>query len=186
MINELIKERRSIYPVQYNKEPISEAFLKTLLENANWAPTHRLTEPWRFKVFQNDSKKELGAFLAKVYKKDIAEDKFSESKYQKIQNNCNASGAVIAICMQRDEKERIPEWEEIAATAMAVQNMWLTCTANKVGCYWSSPALIKHLGDFVNLKKGERCLGFLYLGKYDEGLETNIKRKPVQAKVEWL
>ena len=29
--------------------------------------------------------------------------------------------------MKRDLKESVPEWEEIAATAMAVQNMWLTC-----------------------------------------------------------
>ena len=37
--------------------------------------------------------------------------------------------------MSRDENEVIPEWEELAATSMSVQNMWLTCTSYDLGCY---------------------------------------------------
>jgi nitroreductase len=59
----------------------------------------------------------------------------------------------------------VPEWEEIAATAMAVQNMYLTCTANNVGCYWSSPGMINYLGEFLNLKKTKNAMVF-YLGKF--------------------
>ena len=59
----------------------------------------------------------------------------------------------------------LPEWEEIAATSMAVQNMYLTCTANQIGCYWSSHTVINHLGEFLNLEENQRCLGLFYLGK---------------------
>ncbi len=185
-INELIKKRRSIYPIQYNDSPIAKEFIQTLLENASWAPTHRLTEPWRFKVIMNEQKKELGLFLAHKYKTVIGEDKFSEAKYQKIQNNCNSSGAIIAICMQKDLKERVPEWEEIAATAMAVQNMWLTCTANDIGCYWSSPGLIKYMDEFFKLNEHERCLGFLYIGNYDTTQLHEGKRSALEDKIEWM
>ena len=41
--------------------------------------------------------------------------------------------------MNRDKQNRLPEWEEIAAVSMAVQNMWLTCYANNIGCYLSTP-----------------------------------------------
>jgi len=53
-----------------------------------------------------------------------------------------------------------PEWEEISAVAMAVQNMWLACTALEIGAYWSSPSLINHLDEFFNFNEGESCLGF--------------------------
>ena len=62
-INEIIKNRRSVFPVQYNDIPVSDAFIKVILENANWAPTHRLTQPWRFKVLQGEAKDRLGVFL---------------------------------------------------------------------------------------------------------------------------
>jgi nitroreductase len=47
----------------------------------------------------------------------------------------------------------VPEWEEIAAVSMAVQNMYLTCTANNIGCYWSSPKIVDHLKESLTLRK---------------------------------
>ena len=35
--------------------------------------------------------------------------------------------------MTKDESNRVPEWEEIAAVSMAVQNMWLSCYVNDIG-----------------------------------------------------
>ncbi len=68
---------------------------------------------------------------------------------------------------------------------MAVQNMWLYCTALNIGCYWSSPGLIKHMGDFFNLNEGERCLGFFYMGYY-EGDLPEVNRNPIEDKIVWL
>ncbi|WP_299190272.1 nitroreductase [uncultured Aquimarina sp.] len=185
-LNKVIRERRAIFPSQYNNKPVSKEFIKSLLENANWAPTHRLTEPWRFKVVRGEAKGRLGIFLSDTYTDITPDDKFSPFKVKKIKDKCDASDTIIAICMQRDAKERVPEWEEIAATAMAVQNMWLTCAANNIGCYWSSPALIKYAGEFFELEQGERCLGFLYIGNYDKEDELSSKRNPVEEKVKWL
>lgn len=185
-IHELIRNRRSVFPAQYNDKPITKIFLKELLTNANWAPTHRHTEPWRFKVLTGDSKGKLGTFLSDTYTDITPDDKFSPFKHKKILNNCESAEAIVAICMQRDLKERVPEWEEIAATAMAVQNMWLTCTAHKIGCYWSSPGLIDYVGDFFDLEEGERCLGFLYIGNYDQDLDLASKRSSIDEKVTWM
>jgi hypothetical protein len=48
---------------------------------------------------------------------------------------------------------------------MAVQNMYLTATANEVGCYWSSSGMIKHLDEFLGLQENQKCYGLFYLGK---------------------
>ncbi|WP_062056368.1 nitroreductase family protein [Aquimarina longa] len=185
-INEIIKNRRSIFPTQYTTKEVSDAFIKILLENANWAPTHKLTQPWRFKVVQGEAKDRLGVFLSDTYTDITSDDNFSPFKHKKINSNCKSASAIIAICMQRDPKERIPEWEEIAAVAMAVQNMWLTCTANDIGSYWSSPKLIEYVDGFFNFEEGERCLGFFYLGNYDKSAINVSKREPIENKVQWM
>ena len=88
--------------------------------------------------------------------------------------------------MDRNIENLIPEWEEIAAVSMSVQNMWLTCTVNEVGCYWSSPAIISRLNNFLELKSNQRCLGLFYMGKYDELPQNNLKKKSIKEKVIWI
>jgi len=184
-LNQVIRGRRAVFPAQYNDQPISKEFIEVLLKNANWAPTHRLTEPWRFKIIQGGAKERLGDFLSDTYTDITSDESFSPFKHKKIKNNCRMAGVIIAICMQRDPKERVPEWEEIAATAMAVQNMWLTCAAHEVGCYWSSPALIGYMDQFFDFEEGEQCLGFLYIGNYDKDEEITSKRRSIEDKITW-
>lgn len=183
MAFDIIKKRRSVFPAQYNNKPISKETIEKLLEAANWAPTHKKTEPWRFKVLMGAKKEALGKFLSNKYQE--VDPKPKQIKIQKLQDNPARSGAVIAICMQRDPNECIPEWEELAATAMAVQNMWLCCTEIGVGCYWSSPGLIKYMDEFFNLEVGEKCLGFLYMGYTDDEI-PEVARRPIAEKVEWF
>lgn len=184
-ISALIRRRRAIFPNSYNERPIPEALIREILENANWAPTHKMTEPWRFKVLQGAARATLGDYLAEFYRVHTAPESFSEIKYSKTKNNPLRASAVIAIVMQRDPEERLPEWEEVAAVAAAVQNMWLTCAAHDIGAYWSSPAGILQADNFLGLSPGQRCLGLFYMGYHDLG-ELPGKRNPIDEKVEWL
>lgn len=184
--DELIRRRRAIFPKSYLPEkPVSREMIEELLENANWAPTHKRTEPWRFQVFHSaESRDQLGNYMADFYRKNTPPEAFSEEKMIKNGENPRRSGAVIAIILHRDPAESIPEFEEIAAVAMAVQNMWLTCTALGLGCYWSTPKAALEAHSFLNLAPNERCLGLFYLGWYDMP-ELEGKRNPVGEKVVW-
>ncbi|MGB5941701.1 MAG: nitroreductase [Leeuwenhoekiella sp.] len=184
-ILETIAARRSVFPEQFTKEPIPKEKIELLLQAANWAPTHRKTEPWRFKVCQGEAIGNLADFLAEKYKETTPPKKFSEFKMKKTKAKPRMAAAVIAICMQRDPRESLPEWEEIAAMAMAVQNLWLAATALGLGGYWSSPATISEMGDFFNLAEGENCYGFFYLGNY-EGELFEGTRGNWEEKVEWI
>ncbi len=185
MISEIIRSRRAVFPSQYNDTPISKEEINTILEAANWAPTHRRTEPWRFKVFHSaDSREQLAQFLGKKYEETVTP--YSEFKHKKVMDKPLQSGCVIAICMQRDPKESVPEWEEVASTAMAVQNMWLVAHDMGVGTYWSTPALKNYLGDLVSLAPGEKCLGFFYMGKYDNALPEGERKTAIEEKTSWV
>ncbi len=183
MVFDLIKKRRSVFPPQYNGSPVAKEDILKILEAANWAPTHKKTEPWRFKVLTGESKEKLGLFLS--YKYMETEARPQKVKTRKLMENPRKAGAVICICMQRDPRESLPVWEEVAATAMAVQNMWLCCTEMGIGCYWSSPGLIQYMGEFLELQEGEQCLGFFYMGYYDE-VPPEVSRGPIADKVVWL
>lgn len=177
-----IKTRRSIMPSQYNDIAIDDEQIKSIIEAANWAPTHKKTEPWRFKVLKGKTKNNFGDFLAKKYQEKAS--KFSEFKFKKLKEKANKSSALILICMQRDPLESIPEWEEIASVAMAVQNMWLVATELQIGSYWSSPKLIDFIHEFIPLQEGERCLGIFYMGSHD-GVKNSRTPGPIEDKVLW-
>lgn len=185
LVSELIRKRRSIFPKTYNDKPIPKSIIEEVLENANWAPTHRLTQPWRFKVFTGASLQRLGDYLGDFYMNNTKKEEFSEAKLKKTKESPVQSACVIAICMQRDATGSVPEWEELAAVACAVQNMWLTCTAYGIGSYWSTPKAALHGDDFLGLGEGERCLGLFYMGYHDLP-DLPGRRSPISEKTTWI
>ena len=97
---ELIKSRRSIMPNQYNASTIKDEEINLILEAANWAPTHKKTEPWRFKVLKNKTKNDLGKFLADKYKE--SNTNFSDN----IKNfNCYCQTVTVSVLTQNQMKQ---------------------------------------------------------------------------------
>lgn len=187
-ITRLIRSRRSIFPAQYSDELIPQEIIEEILENANWAPTHKLSEPWRFTVFSGDGLKQLADAMADLYKKTRTEDgTFMEKDYEKLKSKPLLASHIIAIGMKRDEKERLPEIEEIEAVACAVQNMSLTATAHGVGSYWGTGGItyFEEAKEMFGLGDKDKLLGFLYLGM-PKGKWPNSKRKPIEDKVNWV
>jgi nitroreductase len=188
-LNKLIQTRRSIYPAQYSGEKVDDKIIQQMLENANWAPNHKNTEPWRFIVFTEKGLDQLGKFQADIYKQvSEAHGNFDASKMEKLRNKPLSASHVIAIGMKRDEKESIPEIEEVSAVAAAVQNMQLTASAYGVGCYWGSGGItyMEETKKALGLSNGDKLLGFLYVGMPKEGFWPEGKRKPINDKINWV
>lgn len=184
ILAEIIKNRRSIFPESYIQEEIPTDIIEQILESANYAPTHKLTQPWRFTVIRKDAKAKLGAELGRIYKTIIPAEKFLQKKYDSFAQKTSQANVIIAINIQFHE-DKVPSWEEVAATACAVQNMWLMAAALNVGAYWSSPPLIEHLGDFLDLAENEKCYGLFYMGYYNEP-KREANRTLMDEKVKWL
>jgi nitroreductase len=105
---------------------------------------------------------------------------------EKSRLKCEQSDKILLICFQRDPSETIPEWEEIAATAMAVQNIYLSCSAAHIGCYWSTPKAKNFMHEFCPQSPGEKCLGLFYMGYFEKGKSfPKSPRTPILGKVEW-
>lgn len=185
-ITEIIHNRRSIFPATYTGEIIDNEIIDEILNNANQAPSHRHTEPWRFHVITGDKRKALADFFQKTYKTNTPKDVYKELKYKKLGKNPLNSSHIICIGMQRDPNESLPEWEEIAAVACAIQNIYLSVNAAGYGGYWSTPTLMmKHIHQFIELNEGERCLGFFYIGVPQERVRPIVQKGDVREKTKW-
>lgn len=186
-INELIRSRRTIYPEQFSDRKVHREQVELLLNNAQWAPTHGNTQPWRFKVFMEDGRQRLSDFLAKTYLELTPVEQQNDMKLAKMITRPLKSSVVIAICMERQPSEKILELEEIEAVACAVQNLHLSCTAYGLGGFWATPKLIYHpkMNDFLGLGEKDKCLGLFYIG-YPAIEWPTAHRKPLEYTTEWF
>lgn len=186
-ITELIRHRRSITPEQFSTRAVHREQVELILQNATWAPTHGMTQPWRFKVYMGEGLKRLGDFVPELYKCTTAPESFKEGKYNKLRERFERVSVVVAVCMERDPAGKIREIEEVEAVACAVQNMYLTCTAYGLGGFWSSPGFMytRDFSDFLALNESQQCLGLFYIG-YPQGEWPRSHRKPLEFVTEWI
>jgi len=188
-ISAVIQRRRSIKPAEMSDQPIDRALLDQLLENANWAPTHGGTEPWRFHIFTGEGRKRLAQSLQDIYQRTTPEESFRPDKFEKFGRNPLIAPVVIVLTMQRQASEKIPEIEEVEATACAVQNLHLSAAAVGLGGFWSSHPVVytREMHDWLKLGPKDQCLGMFYLGWPKEGSNwPEGRRKPIEEKLRWI
>ncbi len=186
-INELIRERRTIYPEQYSDRKVHKEQVEVILNNAQWAPTHGNTQPWRFKVFMEEGRQHLSDFLGKTYLEVVPKEQQQDAKLAKLITRPLKSSVIVAVCMERQPEEKILELEEIEAVACAIQNMHLTCTAYGLGGFWSTPKLIytAQMNEFLGIGEKDKCLGLFYMG-YPSIEWPKKHRKPLEYTSEWI
>lgn len=165
-ITEIIHDRRTIQPKDYTPREVQRDIIDRVLGNAVWAPSHGMTQPWRFTVFTGAGRERLSRFLGEEYRRLTPPEKFLQKKYENHTQRPLQSSVAIALGLARDPNRKIPLLEEQLSVACAVQNMHLTCTAYGLGGFWSTGAAITGTGmrDFLGLGEEDQCLGLFYIG----------------------
>lgn len=186
-IQDFIRHRRSVFPSSYTDERVSDSIVEEMIESAQWAPTHKLTEPWRFTVFSDEGLKSLATFQSETYKK-VKGDEYDPVKFDKLKNKPLKCSHIIAVGMKRDPQERIPEIEEVCAVACAVQNMLLTASSHGIGAYWSTGGITfwPEGSDLFDGQDTVKLLGFIFIGTVREGFWPEGKRTGMEDKVHWV
>jgi nitroreductase len=184
-----IASRRSVFPKEFEEGSVSMTEIEPLLEAAKWAPTHKLTEPWRFSVIISVEKKnELISLQQEALLTEKGRSEMAMAKATKFRMIGEKSSAVIAIIMKRDPQERLPVNEELWSVACAVQNIHLHASSLNIGGYWSTGAMTNHpsIRKFLNLGEKDIHMGWFYLGRYTKE-KTLIKSRLNQEEyVAWL
>lgn len=187
VIEEVIKSRRTVKPAKMNGRLIPDETVNMLLGLADWAPTHKHTEPWRFIVYSGSKAREFVSSHAELYRKSVPEEKFNNDKYQKILGNGNNLSHLVVCIMKRDAEKRLPEIEEISAAAAAVQNLLLGATAMGIASFWSTGGMTHSddMKEFLGLNVDDIVMGLIYLGYTDFSYEGK-RVIPMEEKVKWI
>ena len=125
--------------------------------------------------------------VSKRHYKELAGENFKEITYSKLQQNPLKASHVIALCMKKTANKNIPEVEDVAAVACAVQNIYLSVTAYGLGGYWTTGGVTykEKAKEFFGLGEEDKLLGFFYIGHIAIPT-TGATRKPLDEKVKWV
>lgn len=133
---------------QYGSEPVGDAELREVLDLARWAPNHRLTQPWRFRV--------LGAETRAALDEAVGEKEAAKLR--------RAPTLVLATALLSGDPET--DEEDLHATACAVYAVLLGATARGLASYWRTPHSLHDdpVRDLLGLEPAERVVALIHLG----------------------
>ncbi|MDB4787202.1 nitroreductase [Flavobacteriales bacterium] len=182
----LILDRRSISPERFSGRKVHRETIEEVLQHGTWAPNHGLTQPWRFHVFMDGAAALLMDNLSAAYRAH-AGDAALESKAEKIRARGERCNAIVALGLAHDAEGRFPLWEDQAALAAAVQNMYLMCTAHGIGGFWSTPGFLGHplATTALGHEEGVQGMGLFYMGYPDGEWPSKGHRKPLEYVTRW-
>lgn len=176
-VREAIISRRSIK--LFNGQPVDREDLFEIINDAIWAPNHGNREPWRciVGVGNNLSKiHEILRYVAIPKWQDLTSDEL-----EKQMKKFTLPGAIVFVVVKEDvrQKERL---EDFAAASCFIQNMQLLAWERGVGTCWKTPPLIENpvLYQMLNVNPGERIIGMLQFGYFDEVPKAKERKKAEQ------
>jgi nitroreductase len=167
-LEEAIRTRRT--HKAYGPEPVDRATLDELFELARWAPNHKLTNPWRFRVLGPQA-------LARL--KEASDDPIAAAKL--------ARAPTLVVVSATQCGDALLDEEDAYATAVAAYMVLLAAHGRGLAGYWRTPALLRTPEGraALHIAEDERVLGLLHLGHPRQEPRTP-DRAPVQDVVEYL
>jgi nitroreductase len=167
------------------RRTIKPASLVEILEDAHWAPTHGLTQPWRFHVFVGDARIRLADALQSLYDDTTPQGEVRPEKRAKLRDGVLQAPVCIAVSALTDAGGKISKMDEICATACAVQNLLLSAHQRGLGSYWSTPpvACSGEFAKWLGLDSRHTPMGLVYLGYAKDGALPTSTRLPLEERV---
>lgn len=169
-IDEAIRGRRTHKVFQ--QEPLDRETISEILDLARWAPNHKLTNPWRFRVIGKEAKARL---------KQVAEaDKpGSGSKLER-----TPTLIVATAMLEGDEAQRR---EDLLAVAAACYIVLLAAHARGLASYWRTvPVIDSEDGRAaLSIPMNETSVGLLHLGYWRQDQRVP-ERAPLESVVSFL
>lgn len=165
-VDTAIRARRTVKA--YESDPVPQSVLAELFELARWAPNHRMTEPWRFRVLGPQAFEQL-----------------CEAAGGGAEKLRRAPTLVAVSCTLSPIPLHAEEDKQAAACAMYI--VMLAAQARGIASYWRTPAILRVAEGRAacGIPDDEHVLGLLHLGQADEQPSPPARREAA-AYTTWL
>jgi len=177
-----IQNRRSHFLKEFNGTNAPKDFVQNILNAAIWAPSHKLTLPFRFVVYGPESLSVMADAIQNSFVNRNPEPLID--KLLKIQSLPEKLSHAIAIILKPSHK--VPLWEEYASLGAAVQNMYLMVSeSTEFGAYWTTgnESNAPMMRETLQLSPEEIHCGYFFIGGIDT--KRTVAQRP-QSEVVWI
>src|SRR6478752_3532745 len=166
-LEEAIRTRRTFKA--FRPDPVPRGTLDELFELARWAPSHNLTDPWRFRV--------VGPEALAALKEAAGPE--SAPKLDR------APTLVVASAVQTGDP--VQDEEDLLAVGVACYIVLLGAHERGLSSYWRTPAVLRTQEGraAVGLPDNEHFVGLLHLGWCKQEKEAP-ERAPTEEFVTYL
>jgi nitroreductase len=145
-VGEAVRRRRT--HKQYGSQPVDEATIGELVDLARYAPNHKLTQPWRFRILGPATRARLEAVAG-------------EKEAVKLRR---APTLVLATAILSGDED--VDREDLLATGCAVYAVLLGATERGLASYWRTPEALRGPGarSALGLRDDEEVVALIHLG----------------------
>lgn len=174
----LLANRRSTLAKAMTAPGPSAEEIDLLIQLGARVPDHGKLFPWRFIVFEGESRAKFSAILAKRFKE--LEPAAPPERHALEADRLTRAPLVIAVISDTNENHKVPEWEQILSAGAVCQNMLVAAEALGYGAQWLTEwyAFDQVTKTELGLKPGERVAGFIYIGTPAEPGKERPRKAP--------
>ncbi len=171
---------------EYVDHPVPRATIERLLELANVAPNHRMTQPLEWRVMGAGAKTAYGEALAGRKTVKIDDPETARAVAEKVVRRSESIPAMIAVIQNEDENPEIRE-EDYATAFMAIQNLSLAAVGMGLGTHIKTGAVMGEpaLRSALKVTGGQRVVAIVFLGEPAEVPRAKA-RTPAADRTRWL
>ena len=161
----LLQTRRSLKPVELVGPGPSPADLDTLLTIASRVPDHGKLAPWRFIVFEGESRLKAGEAIVAAFVARYPDSKPEQIEFER--KRLARAPVVIAVVSRAAPHVKIPEWEQVLSSGAAAMSLVIAAHALGFGATWITEwyAYDRSVLDALGLAPHEKIAGFVHIGR---------------------
>ncbi|WP_018698079.1 nitroreductase family protein [Amorphus coralli] len=177
---EHLRTRRSVPAAGMTGPGPDAETLRDMLTIAARVPDHGKLAPWRFIVFEGESRTAFGAALAKLVKRrnpDIDEERLEAER-----RRFDRAPLVVGVVSCASAHPKIPEWEQILSAGAVCMNLIHAAYGHGFAAQWISEwyAFDPEALELLGLETSEQVAGFVHIGTA-EGVPSDRPRPTLEA-----
>jgi len=162
---ELLKTRRSVKPIELNGPGPTASEIETLLRIASRVPDHGKLAPWRFIIFEGNSRSAAGEAIASAFRADRPDATPNQIDFER--KRLARAPLVIAVVSCAGPHVKIPEWEQLLSAGASAMSLVFAAHAMGYAASWITEwyAYDRRVLDVLGLAANERIAGFVHIGR---------------------
>lgn len=175
-------------------EAPSREEVEGLLDAAVMAPTHHMTQPWRFIVVAGPARQALGTVMGERVRREVPDDPHLAEKVAAEAGRTSKAPVIIVVVYAPSDHPKAIEHEDRYAVGAAMQNLMLAAhggglaTFLRTGPASLDAAVAAHLGlaGADGSRPPEEIAGFIYLGTAQGEPPPAKPRAEASERTTWL